>query len=174
MRTSSRHVLRTEHDLNGDERNLHPRPSANAREDLVADPFAGAGINLQRLKQTGADGKYRCTEPHEGCVPAKGGDEAADDDGGDGNANEVGDGADAGSFGGGAFDGLEVKGEVEDVSGGGIRSVSRLRVGVDGAKGQNWLTCTGPWRRNTRTKNLQKQYAASTGSSEEAWLCPQA
>lgn len=125
LRTSGRHVLRAEHDLHGDERDLYPRPGADARDDLVADPLGRAGIDLQRFEQAGADRENGCAEPHEGRVPAEGGDEAADDDGGDGDADEVGNGADAGSFGGGAFDGLEVEGEVEDVSDGVVsRSVS--------------------------------------------------
>ena len=115
--TSSRHVLCAKHNLHGDERDLHPRPGAKAREDLVADPFAGAGVDLERFEQAGTDGEDRRAEPHKGRVPAEDGDEAADDDGGDGDADEVGDGANARSFGCGAFDGLEVEGEVEDVSG---------------------------------------------------------
>lgn len=131
MRTSSRHVLRTKHDLHGDERDLYPRPGADTREDLVANPLSRTGIDLQRLEQAGADGEDCCAEPHEGRIPAEGGDEAADDDGGEGGADEVGDGADAGAFGGGAFDGLEVEGEIEDVSDGGSQSVGRLVMRVD-------------------------------------------
>lgn len=131
MRTSSRHVLRTKHDLHGDERDLYPRPGAEACEDLVANPLSRTGIDLQRFEQAGPDGEDCCAKPHEGRVPAEGGDEAAGDDGGEGGANEVGDGADAGSFGGGAFDGLEVEGEIEDVTDGGSQSVGRLVMRVD-------------------------------------------
>lgn len=118
MRTSSRHVLGAEHDLHGDERDLDTPAGANAREDLVADPFPCAGVDLECFEQSGANGEGRRAEPHEWRVPAEGGDEAADDDGGKGHADKVGDRADAGAFGCGAFDGLEVEGEVEDVSGG--------------------------------------------------------
>ena len=107
--TSCRHVLRTKHDLHGDERNLHPGPGADAREDLVANPFAGAGVHLQRLEQASADGEDGRAEPHKWRIPAEGSNKAADDDGGDGDADEVGDRADAGSFGCSALDGLEVE-----------------------------------------------------------------
>ncbi len=131
MRTSSGHIFRTKHDLHGDKRDLYPRPGADAREYLVANPLGRAGVDLQRFEQAGADGEDCGAEPHEGRVPAEGGYEAADDDGGDGSADEVGDGADAGAFGGGAFDGLEVEGEIEDVSDGGSQSVGRLVMGGD-------------------------------------------
>lgn len=113
--TPRRHILRTQHHLHRNERDLHPSPGAESREDLIANPMPRAAAHAQRIQQAATDGEDGGAEPHEGRVPAKGGDAAADDDGGDGDADEVGDGADAGPFGRGAFDGLEVKGQVEDV-----------------------------------------------------------
>ena len=113
--TPRRHILGTEHDLHGNKRDLDASPGPDARHDLIADPPPRATVHAQRIQQGGADGEDGGADPHEGRVPAEGGDAAADDNGREGGADEVGDGADAGAFGGGAFDGLEVEGQVEDV-----------------------------------------------------------
>ena len=97
-----------------------------------------ATAHAQRIQQAAADGEDGGADPHEGGVPAKGGDAAADGDGGDGDADEVGDGADAGAFGRGAFDGLEVEGQVEDM---GVEAHGQEGreggAGADGALGQD-------------------------------------
>ena len=115
-RIRSRHVLLGRYDLHGDKRDLDACASTDTSEDLVSDPLARGRSDFERVQQACADGEDGATEPHEGGVPADDGDEGADDDGGAGDADKVGDGADAGFFGRSAFDGLEIEGEVEDVS----------------------------------------------------------
>lgn len=114
-RVARRHVLLVQHDLHGDEGDLHAGARADAREDLEADPRGGAAADFQRVQHAAADGEDGRAGPREGDVGAERGDGAADDDAGERDGDEVGDRADAAAFGCRAFHGLEVEGEVEDV-----------------------------------------------------------
>lgn len=114
-RVARGHVFLAEHDLHGDEWDLHARARADAREDLVPDPGADVAVDLQCVQHAAADGEDCAADPGEGDVGAQRGDGSADDDAGDCNRDEVGNCADSGAFGCGALDGLEVEGEVEDV-----------------------------------------------------------
>lgn len=94
--------------------------------------------HAQRIQQAATDCKDGGADPHEGRIPAKSRDAAADDQRCNGDTDEIGDRADAGSFGRGAFDGLEVEGEVEDVS---VETHGQEGgeggAGADGALGDN-------------------------------------
>ena len=111
-----RHVFFVCNDLHRDKGDLNTSSCADTGEDLVADPLTRGGANFECVQHAGTDGKDGAAEPHEGCVPSDGGDEATDDNGRAGDADKVGNGADTGLFGCGALDGLEVEGEVEDMS----------------------------------------------------------
>ena len=74
------HVLFVEHDLDGDEGDLHAGARADAGQDLVPNPLACGGRRRQRVQHASADGEDGRANPRKGRVPANGGDAAANHD----------------------------------------------------------------------------------------------
>lgn len=107
-----RNILRSRGGLDGYERDLRRQPRAEAREDLVPDPFACCGADAEGGDETCGDAADDGAAEEELHVGAEAGDEEAGGDLGEGEGDEVGKGVDAGAFGRGAQDGLEVEGEV--------------------------------------------------------------
>lgn len=50
QRTPSGHILRTQHHLHRDERNLHTSPSTNPSQNLIPDPHPRTRVDLQRIQ----------------------------------------------------------------------------------------------------------------------------
>ena len=85
-----------------------------ATEDLVADPLAGAGSNVQRIDQARGDGRDGRAAYHQRRRDAGLGDATARDDGAKRDGQDDGEVSDAGIGGVDVVDALEVDGQVVD------------------------------------------------------------
>jgi hypothetical protein len=96
-------------------RTLNSSSSAETADKLISDPFASSWRNLKRINQTTSDNENSTTDDHEWLVPSKNSDSTSYDDRRNDDGRKIRDSANTGAFCRGSFDGLEVKGQVEDM-----------------------------------------------------------
>lgn len=118
--------------LDGNHGLLHADADTEAEEDLVADPFAVAGVDFKGGEETSTNGHHDGRGDHEGCVVSEEGDETTRDDGHEDDGQNHGNVLNTGLDGGCALNGLEPDGEVEDHDEeGGTESGSEPGTGPD-------------------------------------------
>lgn len=107
-------VRRVDDTLVDNDRNLTSETDADTADDLVSNPFSGAGVNLEHVDQTRADRLDDGCNDHEVSELAKHRDESTGQDGQQTDRQDERDVANAGIGRRDVFDGLEVDGQVVD------------------------------------------------------------
>ena len=73
--TASRHVLRAEHNLDCDDRNLEACTHSNSCDELVSKPLTESTANIESVEHAAANGKDCGSGPDEWGVDSKKTDE---------------------------------------------------------------------------------------------------